>query len=165
MASSFEDIERILKEKLIKAQEDAIQVMLLKLDEFIREEVYNEISPEQYIRTFQVFDMFDSIKSYVKGNTVYGAIGAAGTKGFKDANLIHRKATWTHETQDESQDFYPPDAADMITIIDEGLSYNNSIFGEIPKRPFWSDFKKWCIDNYNDIFNDCCIKNGIPVKR
>ena len=164
MSNSLEDMEVLLKQRLIKAQEDAIQIMLLKLDEFITEKVYNENSPEQYKRTFQVFDMFDSIKSYVKGDTVYGAIGVAGTNGFKDVDLIHRKATWTHETQDESQDFYPPDAVDMVTIIEEGLNYNNSIFGEIQKRPFWSDFKKWCIDNYNDIFRDCCIRNNIPIK-
>lgn len=167
--NSFKNFEEYIKLKLVKAQEDAIQVMLLKLDEFIKEDVYNTIATDNenagntYVRTWQVYEMFDSIKSYIKGNTVYGAIGVAGAEGFKDVKLIHRKATWTHDTR--MNGFTTPSAIDMVTIIEEGLAYDNSIFGEIKARPFWSEFKKWCIDNYNDIFLDCCIKNDIPIIR
>ncbi len=171
MENSFNDIENKLKIKLIKAQEDAIQVMLLKLDEFIQEDVYNyyatdnENAGETYVPTREVFEMFDSIKSYIKGNTVYGAIGVAGTKGFKNVNIIHRKSTWTHDTQDENGDFYLPKPADIVTIINEGLSEEESLFGRIYARPFWDNFKKWCLENYTDILLDCCLKNDIPVKR
>lgn len=166
---SIHGFEEYIKAQIVKAQEDAIHVMLLKLDEFIKEDVYNTVATDnenagsEYVRTYQVYEMFDSIKSYIKGNTVYGGIGVAGAKGFKDVNLIHRKSTWTHDTRMDG--FEAPNAIDMVTIIEEGLSYGNSIFGTIKKRPFWSNFKKWCIENYNDIFLDCCIKNNIHIKR
>ena len=57
---SIHGFEEYIKAQIVKAQEDAIHVMLLKLDEFIKEDVYNTVATDnenagsEYVRTYQV---------------------------------------------------------------------------------------------------------------
>lgn len=182
IASSF-DTSNITSEKelkiainkLMKAiQEKTLEEMKSKLYEFIDEEVYSKhalgAEPQDsfYERTYDLLrdDIFEIERLYVKGDIIRGSIG------INQRAVLTSKMAWQHSSpmksdQKDSEGNYKAMFGDKLTvdayvkIINNGVSAEHSIFGEIQPRPFWDEFLKWANENYARIFRENCRYAGI----
>ncbi|MBQ0112307.1 MAG: hypothetical protein KBT03_04170 [Bacteroidales bacterium] len=159
---TFVELEKGISRILKQAEEETLKEMLDKLLDIIEENVYSvPATGSDYIRTRQlVARQYGGDDSYfwditdVKVNRK-GMI----TGGIEPSGNMLIRVPWTHTSlvnDDLTVDGY-------LDIIENGLSAENSIFGQIYGRPFWEEFQKWCKRNYTKIFKKHCRKLGLNL--
>lgn len=171
------DFKSDVYDKLRQAQQLTLEEMRKHLIKIINKEVYDktafgnvidrengEFDDEDYMeydRTYSLRDvnMWKITKPYVKAGTVRGNIVAD-----ENYNLIRNSDTWQHASPKfvkSKSDFRTLTVNEFISIIQNGIKAENSVFGEVQSRPFWNKFIKWSKKQYISIFQKKCKGLGL----
>lgn len=164
---SKESLKNDLSKKIKKAHSETAKRLMEKLYEIESEEVYNQPA---LFRSYDDGD-FSSFKylnygfgsgmgEYERTYDLYNVIGLykIGTNQYQSiaeirpiaGRLSHEYVYYQHDTPYS----YPIDEETYLDIIENGLDSQNSMFGRIYPRPFWSNFLEYCEENYYNIFEE-----------
>ena len=152
------NLQSYLYSRMRDVQELTLAEMEAHLDELIDEYVYQEEAGLIYERTNVLQKMWEQTEPYVKGGDVRGNIVADNHTFTQYQN----RSKWQNESKYYKHIFVD----DFVNIINNGVSFNHSVFGEnIPARPFWDEFIKWSQLNYAKIFAKYSKQLGLPIRR
>lgn len=174
-STNEQELKRQINAVMRQAQTNTLNKMLDKLEQFIDEDVYDKhalgnVDNPHYERTGELRNLFHITKVYVSNGIVRGSIDID-----YHAPFSHGTSDWVHESVNQTrrnltkkaQRIYGErtkiklDKQAYVKLINNGVSSQHSLFGEIIPRPFWTNFLKWANDNYNFIFKLECKKLGI----
>lgn len=159
--SSFTQLEDGLYDILKEVQRMTLDDLENKLYEFIEEEIYskNVYAVDNdgwfYKRTGSMYNIWEQTTPYIRYGVVYGDIRPTNYQGmvYNKDELQHMSPFGTKLTPQ-----------DYVKLINDGVSMEHSIFGEISPRPFWDKFLKWANENYTKIFSNHLKEMGIDIR-
>lgn len=146
MQSYMDKMAYIVVGKVAKTMTD-------KLKEFIDEDVYSY--PEIWGgRTGDFGESWNFTEPMLVNGFIESIIS-------EDLSMIPFDGEWSHGSN------YGTDWGNynLAEIINSGLSTSNFGFPAIEKRPFWYDFEKWSVENFESLFMKECAEVGITMNR
>ena len=129
-----------------------ISIAIEKTTERLLDELVNIIDSVVYSysgswadenRTYRFKDSWYNTVSTIVGNVVVSSV-----QQNQDV-LFHDPQNWSHGNR-----WSPLEENSLNDIINNGLSSSNFGFPSIEARPFWSDFKVYCNNNIERIFEE-----------
>lgn len=167
--ATFADLQSGLYDYIKMAQQMTLDDMEEKLYDFIEEEVYSKTAYDEdvhlmferrynrpnlwhYSRTGSMYNIWEQSKPYIRSGVVYGDIRPTNYNGmvYNKKELQHMSPFGTKLTPQ-----------DYVKLINDGVSMEHSMLGQIQSRPFWDKFVQWSNENYRKIFAKHLAEMGI----
>lgn len=145
---NMSDLQTIIELLIEKAVQNASEILLAKLQEYIEEDYYKMYSPLFYQRTRVFFEsavanMTGKSSASVGIDRLYMSYQYPSKYKYLDGSEGH----WTGE--------------DQVFMADSGFHGNVNIYRD---GHFWKDFENFCNDNAINILKTELRKQGLSIK-
>lgn len=145
---SMNDLKKQIENACNKAVENAANILLKKLQEYINEDYYDLYYPDRYIRTKEFYrsavaNMLGKSTATIGIDELYMSYQYPEKYTYLDGTSGH----WTGE--------------DQVYMADAGYHGNFNIYRD---GHFWKDFEKYANENAIDILKTELRKQGLNVK-
>lgn len=154
--SNQSELDKYLENVMTSALDSTLDILLDKLKDIIDKDVYGwksrSSNPWEPNRTFEFRDSWEKRK-------------IQRTKTLIKGEISQRIATMKYHNVDGVK--IHQDRKELTNIIANNI-FDGYQFGDVsidnPKKPFWSEFVKYCESNIEAIFVQECSKLGVELE-